>query len=196
MLKNGDAEEKFDYWCLDTEKYFNNDLKQPFEFEKIVKKYQKDSIRDGGCNDWSREYANTIDGWSIENNQNFAFEMLRLKNKLALNFVAGYFLKGKYQVIDLEEQGLTEEIMSKNKLKIEIFENYTRRNDCGCDYSLKVYLLSRDHEMIDSFIFNDKLEIHPCDWKHVSMQFITDDSKKPIRFIVYYHSGKVLELLC
>ena len=44
-------------------------------------------------------------------------------------------------------------MLEKLKPDIEISENYTARNECGCFYNLNVYLINENFEIVDSLSF-------------------------------------------
>ena len=81
---------------------------------------------------------------------------------------------------------------------IEVSEYYTARNTIGCDYYFATFLVNEDYELVDSFSFNDTIQEFPSKWKCVKHTFQIAKLKKPVRYVIMYHAGKVfdLELIC
>ncbi len=81
---------------------------------------------------------------------------------------------------------------------IEVSEYYTARNTIGCDYYFAAFLVNEDYKLIDSFSFNDTIQEFPSKWKCVKHTFKIAELKKPVRYVIMYHAGKVfdLELIC
>ena len=91
------------------------------------------------------------------------------------------------QLIDLHEECLIGKDLHKINAKIEISENYAPRFDCGSIYKICVYLIGDDFSLVDEFKFEENFQQwSQTDWRQVKHVF---DVKKPIRYILFYHSG-------
>jgi hypothetical protein len=103
------------------------------------------------------------------------------------------------QCIDLWDEGVDEETFNQLMLDIEISELYSARANMGCEYKLKVYLLSKDFQLVDSFFHDETIHdpVPDLNWKLIKHKFDSRSFKKDVRYILYSHSGKVsLFLAC
>lgn len=194
LLKNSCGEQKFNHWYFFETGPTNFNSNANFNDEKliknIIKTYDTNHVKNGGPNDWSYEWANYSNGWSIEKEPTDTYEQLIINDKLLSTFVTSHYLGKKLQVIDLEKEGLNEDIFAKLMPDIEISEHYASRLEIGFEYFLKVLLVSKDFEIIDSFAHESVREF-PINWICVKHRFNYDSSKKIVRYILFYHAGKV-----
>jgi len=107
-------------------------------------------------------------------------------------FVGSNYLSKKMQCIDLFNEGIETFSQTFNPISIEISEIYGSRDNFGCEYNLNVYLLSKNFELIDSFSHSEVIDQnHDVSLiKLIKHKF--DLLKQTVRYILYSHSGKVL----
>jgi hypothetical protein len=173
IIKNPCGDNGFSYWCLDTP--FNRE----FMGGNLMEFFLKNNIH--------RQDTVQYNAWKIESDHHGSEELI-IDNKVVKNFATSYREATKFQMIDLETEGLTRQILDKMKLKIRIFENYAARNDCGSRYCLIVRLLNHKFEQIDEFKFEDTIaQWQSGNWHEVSHVFEIDSND--LRYIFYYHHG-------
>jgi hypothetical protein len=190
LLKNGSAENTFDNWYFCGNKNIEN-----LNIENLVLKCKQESVKKSGPNNFKTEWAKCKDGWSIEKHKINLLD----NNKEMCVFVTSYFLSTKMQCIDLWDEGVDEETFNQLMLDIEISELYSARANMGCEYKLKVYLLSKDFQLVDSFFHDETIHdpVPDLNWKLIKHKFDSRSFKKDVRYILYSHSGKVsLFLAC
>jgi hypothetical protein len=83
-------------------------------------------------------------------------------------------------------------MLKKFILIIIVSELYSPRAQLECEYHLKVYLLSKDLKLIDSFLHDETVySSHELDWKLIKHTFCSKSYNNAVRYIIYCHSGKV-----
>jgi hypothetical protein len=194
FIKNSNGDESFNNWSFC---YYGmlNSLKTPDSFKKAVRFYKKHRTNNLKLRSWEIEWSNSSNGWAIEKNQTAACEKLRdtRRGELFTCFVTSYTLGEKMQVIDLEEENITEDMLIKLNPIVQIREVFTARENIKCFYCLKVYLISKEFDLIDSYSYSDRITEFPASWITVSHQFKINSRKNTnnLRYILFYHSGKV-----
>jgi len=202
LLRNPRGQKQFDYWCICNEstrelrdsKYSGSreKLKELCDFYRQNQIVHLSPIKSEDDNRVNRKLKKhlPVPNWRVEINEN------QLNRDMCL--FDSFKTKGfgeKMQLIDLEcELGhcAYTQLMNELKPNIEIYEYYRVHNSECCEYSLVVYLISSEYELIDSFLFRDKSEQKHSDWKCVYHKFLNENFNGSIvRFILFYHSGKV-----
>ena len=215
LLKNPSGLDSFNYWCFcdnsnisqfinknilklnahDDDQFYNSIIEHISNLTEAVNMYKKNFVHSNEKPNWKREWATSSNNWSIENTQTGARGRLTDSHGiLYTNFVTSYSLGEKIQVIDLDQEGFDDCMLEQMKPEIEISESYTSRFDCGCSYKLCVFIFSTDFELIDFFSHSDTLEEGSENWSIVSHNFrfkLSPRSKKPVRYILFYHNGRV-----
>jgi len=182
LIKNGSAEQTFDEWYFCDKDEIIKD-----NFEKIVLKCREESVKSSGSNDlFTLEFESCHNDWSIIKEYNDS-----LKKEISY-FVGSNYLSKKMQCIDLFNEGIETFSQTFNPISIEISEIYGSRDNFGCEYNLNVYLLSKNFELIDSFSHSEVIDQnHDVSLiKLIKHKF--DLLKQTVRYILYSHSGKVL----
>jgi hypothetical protein len=109
--------------------------------------------------------------------------------RVASQFATTFFWCRKFQVINLVDVGLTGELCTKLRPRIEVVDNYAARMESSSQYRCLVALLNVNFKTVDSVEFGDVIgqwnnaEWHK--WTHV-FDNISDDA----RYILFYHEGK------
>ena len=178
LLKNSNAESGFKDWTPTDLVTINSET----NVRDIIDLIKKSKIK-------SENNFNFV----IETEQNGAKHLLKDDNKsLYKCFSTTYYLGCKYQVIDLDSQGVNEAFFNKYKPNIEVGENYVARNDCGSIYYLNVYLLNSYFQIIKNHTFERTMEQWAdLEWQLESHTFEYDDTLKSLRYILFNHGGKV-----
>ncbi|XP_076178243.1 F-box only protein 6 isoform X2 [Ptiloglossa arizonensis] len=103
-------------------------------------------------------------------------------------FVTSYHRCAKIQIIDLQDQGLTLNVLDNLQPPIVVSEWYSCRWDCPAIYECFVQLLNADNDVLDSFQFRDSIEgERQNQWHHVSHEFT--NYGQGLRKISFYHGG-------
>jgi hypothetical protein len=197
LIKNPNGVDSFNYWYFDSLSMLDDIT--PRQLEEIIESCKKNRVVGLKLKSWDREWSNQLNSWSIESTQTGCSQNLNDKNgKLLTCFVTSYTLGEKMQVIDFqEEESIYKDIILRLDSEIEIKESYTARDGIKCYYQLRVFLISNDFDLIDSFSHSDYINTFPCPWKTVIHRFKVDPkrSEKPVRYVLFYHGGKVFEFL-
>ena len=182
FLKNPFGNETFKYWCFCR----NMNIANVNELDKqgISKtiKTCKNSLNSTNID------SSVLNIWQIQDiEENGSKQFLDKTNKLRKKFATSYTLAEKMQLIDFHVECLVGKDLHKINAKIEVSENYAPRFDCGSIYKICVYLIGDDFSLVDEFKFEERFEQWShADWRQVKHVF---DVKKPIRYILFYHSG-------
>jgi hypothetical protein len=191
LIKNPNGDDSFNHWCF-CERF------EPDSFATAIEFFKQNRQVGREANNWEGEWSDKSNGWSTENTQTGAFEHLKDHNgNLLTCFVTSYMWGVKMQVIDLNEEGIHADMLLKSGLQVEISESYTARNSIKCFYNLKVYLISEGFDIIDLFSHSDYITEFPSKWKTVSHRFQlnSESNQNPVRYVLFYHSGKVCFIL-
>lgn len=181
LLKNSDAENGFEYWTPAE--------KQIEITNRTACRYIIDLIK------MSKAKSEKVTLFEIETEQGgVARKLLKEPAQLPFkNFVTSYYLGCKYQVIDLNLEGVDATFLENYKPKIEVGEHYVARNDCGSSYYLDVWLIDDSFQLITSYSFVRTIEQwENLEWQLACHTFEYDDSFKTLRYIVFSHAGKVI----
>lgn len=186
LLKNPDGKELLKDWWFNYSSnsnafnsyqyYFPKNLVHNFSFNisEVINKYKE--LKDK----------------HLDTNTKWATYMSIVDRDSQFAFVTTYSLGEKIQVIDLNDYDLEISLLN-SLLKLEICEYYSSRNTFKYIYFLRVYLISKDFEVMDTFKHeyvcrNDE---YPLKWNKISHMFNLSKFKKSVRFILYYHAGQV-----
>lgn len=174
LLKNHSGYEGFKYWSSMPDLYDNDvydDYNEPNNEEitknvkKLIETYKVSSDMEK-LGAWSIQHRNSSDS----------------KENPSQNFVTLYNLAEKYQLIEL-----CDDIIQKLKPEIEIKESYTKSENFGCKYFLKVFLINSNYEICDKFSFEDTmLQVDKVMWKSAKYTFSINNS---VRYIIFYHAA-------
>ena len=96
------------------------------------------------------------------------------------------FLGEKIQVIDLEAEGLNEIMLNQIKPDIEITTNVMRSLFIETLLTIKVILISKNFDLINSFTMNSSKKVIKHKLKYESLKY-------PVRYIIVYHCEKKLD---
>ena len=200
LLRNPRGHKQFDYWCVCNEntrelrdvKFSGSKekLKELCDYYKANQIVHLNPIKSEEADHVNRKLKKhlPIPNWRVEINEN--------QFNRDISLFESFKTKGfgeKMQLIDLASEGyfLYPQFMTELKPDIEIYEYYRVHSSECCEYSLVVYLISNEYELIDSFLFRDKTEQNHSDWKCVYHKFLNQNFKGSIvRFVLFYHSGK------
>jgi len=185
LLKNSSGEFGFNFWLdgsnLDESKINNSK-------ELIIESK-------------SKEFSESGYRFEIELDQSGAAKRLINPDTgfMYSNFVTQHYEGSKYQIIDLnlQEEGgkINDSFMENMKPDIEIGEHYVARNDCCSYYCLKVYLISKNFEILNKFIFTETFDQdYQDDWKQVNHKFVYKNTYKSLRYIIFCHMGHVRKI--
>ena len=180
LIKNPCGNDGFKDWCL-TETQGDA---QPIDLKDYYLKNKYNTI---DAIDWSKEWPIQKNGWSIES-EDVGCKPLNNENESIKRFVTSYYPAIKFQLIDLEEEGLTKDMIKNSTIRIRFSENFTNRNFCGLRYQLCVRLLNEKYEKIKEFVYNQEIDrSDDSEWHTVVDEFKI--SRENLRFIYYYHKG-------
>ncbi|XP_071440805.1 F-box only protein 6-like [Hetaerina americana] len=103
-------------------------------------------------------------------------------------FVTSFSTCTKFQVINLNKNGLTPNFMDNVQPPIQISEWTVCRHDCGCIYELNVSLLDENMKTVTQFKANENFHHLPREiWHQVSHIF--QNYGPGVRHIRFEHSG-------
>ncbi|XP_077303309.1 F-box only protein 6-like [Lithobates pipiens] len=96
----------------------------------------------------------------------------------------------KSQIVDLNKEGFSAEIMDKTQPPIIITDWYAARKDCSCHYELLVGLLSEDKKIVQEFRpLPVTLPQHSDgQWHYLTHTF--SNYGPGVRYISFQHGGK------
>ncbi|XP_075046322.1 F-box only protein 2-like [Mixophyes fleayi] len=135
------------------------------------------------------DVENGGDGWKVEdlpgdNGGDFP------SDEVSKYFASSFGWCSKSQVLDLLNEGYTEEILDTNQPSIVVSDWYAARTDAGCLYELNVQLLSDSRDLITEY----KSEIitipqsNEGTWNQISHTF--SEYGPGVRFISFKHGGQ------
>ncbi|XP_077105800.1 F-box only protein 2-like [Ranitomeya variabilis] len=104
-------------------------------------------------------------------------------------FVTSFELCKKSQLIDLLQEGFTEEVLDAQP-NIVVSDWYGARTDCGCCYELRAQLLSDSRDVISEYCSENITIPENTDgaWNQISHTF--SEYGPGVRFIQFTHSGQ------
>lgn len=129
------------------------------------------------------------DGWKVEilpgdHGRQFPDESVKKY------FVTSYGLCLKSQMIDLQQEGYSEEFMDVVQPNIVIKDWYAARHDCGSRYQILVQLLSQDRTVIAEYhpetVYIEQWS--PPEWSQIEFSF--SDYGPGVRYIYFQHGGQ------
>ncbi|XP_073491844.1 F-box only protein 6-like [Aquarana catesbeiana] len=104
-------------------------------------------------------------------------------------FVTSYQTCKKSQIIDLQNEGFSAEIMDEAQPPIIITDWYASRKDSGCQYELLVRLISEDKKILQEFRPQPLiLPERDGQWHYVTHTF--SNYGPGVRYIFFQHGGK------
>uniref|UniRef100_A0A8D0DSV8 F-box protein 27 n=1 Tax=Salvator merianae TaxID=96440 RepID=A0A8D0DSV8_SALMN len=128
---------------------------------------------------------NRGNGWIVEENKN------PIKEAPAQTcFVSSYVWCEKVQLVNLLKEGLWEELLDNYQPDILISDWWGAREDCGCEYEVRVTLLGADKSTIAEFAA--KPDPIP-QWNDASYQQVSHVFRHygpGVRYVRFYHKGK------
>ncbi|XP_034522482.1 LOW QUALITY PROTEIN: F-box only protein 27-like, partial [Ailuropoda melanoleuca] len=105
-------------------------------------------------------------------------------------FVSSFRWCNKKQVLDLEEEGLWPELLDSGRIEICVSDWWGARDDCGCEYGLRVQLLDARQNVLDEFsVSPDPIQ----EWNnHVCFQVthVFSNFRMAMRFVSFEHWGQ------
>ncbi|KAL3872755.1 hypothetical protein ACJMK2_035959 [Sinanodonta woodiana] len=142
-----------------------------------------------GLNFWEVT-ENGGDGFAVEDEPQGSAPIKKFATDLpedAKCWTTSHGMCKKKVLIDLTAEGVDGNLIDERRPKIKISEWYASRNDCGCEYNIKVRLLNESKDEVDKWEFSDTKE-PGTDWYQASHLF--SDYGPGVRFIEYTHGGK------
>lgn len=137
--------------------------------------------------------------WKLEKNEGHHWKVEDLPGEHGQQHpddtVTKYFVTSfekclKSQLIDLRKMGYSKELMDSDQPDIVIRDWFAARADCGCQYEIKVHLLSEDKKVLCKF--SPELVFIPqwsdAHWQEMSHTF--RDYGPGVRYIYFSHGGK------
>ena len=202
LLKNPNGKEMLKHWWIGRDRFNHSFNSASYYFPKNLNYGFSFNVKDTIDNykRFKSDDSETTNKWAVYMCLDKELACYNKKNGIYENFsfVTQYSLGEKIQVIDLKEEMNTDFYfddcgidIEENRLKLEITEYFSARNTFKYIYFLRVYLVSSNYEIVDSFKFEYvcRNDAKPLEWKKVIHRFNFDKTK--IRFICYYHSGQV-----
>ncbi|XP_078518494.1 F-box only protein 27-like [Lissotriton helveticus] len=106
-------------------------------------------------------------------------------------FVSTHMWCEKFQIIDLLQEGLWEELLDNHKPEICISDWYAGRWDCGCEYQISVELLASDKKrVIDEY----NLRPNPIpQWNNQNyhqVSHVFSHYSSGVRYVKFLHRGR------
>lgn len=190
LIKNSNCSKSFDYWyllCNSNDFIFNNnnnDDSNKDQFKMIITKYYQKHVR-FNTNLIQKLTNQLVQITLIENDVINSIEN-NLKQQQQQQTEEFIFLGEKIQVIDLEAEGLNEIMLNQIKPDIEITTNVMRSLFIETLLTIKVILISKNFDLINSFTMNSSKKIIKHKLKYESLKY-------PVRYIIVYHCEKKLD---
>ena len=135
------------------------------------------------------------DGWIIEEwiNRDNAKDQQVLKENLGCtkNFVTTYYWCCRWQLIDLNDYGFTQELMDKVQPPIHVSEWFCARWDCGSIFKIMVALLDKDFKFLKTYQHSEETAQWrggDLGWRKVTHVF--QDYKAGVRYVLFVDGGK------
>ncbi|XP_041130478.1 F-box only protein 2-like [Polyodon spathula] len=144
--------------------------------------------------------AEQFEGWEITENGGSQWRVEELPGDCGKEFpdetVQSYFATSfelclKKQLVDLQAEGYSEELLDTVQPKIMVQDWYAGRSDCGCTYQLCVSLLNESQEIVQEFK-PDPVSLDPensdCSWNQMTHTF--EGYGPGVRFVSFEHGGQ------
>ncbi|XP_076331848.1 F-box only protein 44-like isoform X3 [Tachypleus tridentatus] len=108
-------------------------------------------------------------------------------------FATSYMNCSKFQLINLFQQGVLQEVMDNARPKIEVSEWHAARFDCGSVYELKVHLLDENYEPQDEFHYGPYEVAQWQGRQWIQTKHLFEHYPPGVRYIQFRHSGKDMQ---
>ncbi|CAF1088536.1 unnamed protein product [Brachionus calyciflorus] len=187
LIKNPCGDQNFDHWCLKPNFFFQqnsnyeiNDENGCLDVIKLGNLEQINIFKSGNSES---------NGFLIESDNNGSQPIYDNENKLIKKFATTHFMGSKYQIIDLEKEGVDRNVLKKLKPKIEIIDYYAGRHDCDSEYHIRVGLFDDNFKIIYSIAFDHLIsQLNNGKW-HRFYQ-VLENYPDNLRYILFHHGGK------
>ena len=181
LIKNPCAENGFDFWdtrSLMLIKISKTDKSYDYYNNEYLAKYCRNS-----------EKIQEQNGFKIEPDSYFKKPAYDPNGEPVRNYATTYFKCTKYQLIDLYNEVIDQNILKKLNPKIEIKDYYAPRHDCGSEYHLIVEFYDENFKKIDGINFD---KVFPQWSQPVWHEFkkVVENYSDNLRYILFEHSGK------
>lgn len=181
LIKNPSAESGFDFW--DTRSLIhirNSRINKSYDYynNEYLPKHCRNS-----------EKIQEQNGFKIEPDSYLKKPAFDSNGEPVRNYATTYFQCSKYQLIDLYNEGIDENILTKLKPKIEIKDYYAPRHDCGSEYHINVEFYDDNFEKINGINF-DKVFAQWSQPVWHEFKNVIENYSDNLRYILFEHSGK------
>jgi hypothetical protein len=184
LIKNSNCSKSFDYWyllCNSNDFKFNNNDSNNDQFKMIITKYYQKCARLNTS--LIQKLTNQLVQITLIENDAINSIENNLKQQKTEEFI---FFGEKIQVIDLEAEGINEIMFNQIKPDIEITTNAMRSLSIETLLTIKIILISKNFDLINSFTVNSSKKL-------IKHRLKYDSLKYPVRFIIVYHCEKKLD---
>ena len=167
-------------------------LKKPLNRNLI-----KNPCFDLGLNHWfisdksNKKMTSTSDMFMIEEYDECSVPSFNENKKPIKKFATSSSIVFKYQLIDLQSEGLSMSFFKYLKLFIKVKDSYAGRLYLGYEYYIHIILYDNNFNELRSIYYDEKVNSDNwsnSEWKEFEYKF--EDLNPKLRFILFKHGGR------